>query len=161
MDNDIVFRSARLTGRSPYSGAAALYTALFGPVRGPARLLIDLQDWGRHAVAPWVLFHAAYPVGVGGFRIGFGGEGLELAFDFLPEVTGQGLASEFVQAALDHARFEFQEDSFFALVPTGQAAPMRILQKAGFTEDRMTNGAHLMRLTLRLGPAVGRRRQAV
>jgi RimJ/RimL family protein N-acetyltransferase len=160
MDTRIPFRSARLTGRSPYAGASSLYDGLFGPVQGPARLAADLQDWSRHAVAPWVLFHAAHPVGVAGFRIGFGQDGLELSFHFLPEVAGQGLASEFVQAALDHAVTTLREDRFFAIVPAGHAAPLRILRKAGFTEERMVDDARLMRLTLPQGPAAHPTRQA-
>ena len=148
MDPRQVFRSARLTGHSPTPDAQALYGALFGPDRGPARLSGDMQDWSRHAVAPWVLSHADHAVGVGGFRIGFGGDGLELSFHFLPEVAGQGLASEFVQAALDHGVGIFREDRFFAVVPTDTPVPLRVLEKAGFTRGRVVNGAHLMRLDL-------------
>lgn len=148
MDSRDPFRSARLTGRTPTSDALALYGALFGPDRGPARLSADMQDWSRHAVAPWVLSHADHAVGVGGFRIGFGGDGLELSFHFLPDVAGQGLASEFVQAALDHGAGVFREDRFFAFVPTDAPVPLRVLEKAGFTRERIVNGAHLMRLDL-------------
>ena len=74
-----------------------------GRIAGRGRLIIDIQDWARHQVAPWVLYHAGHPVGVAGFRIGFGEDGLELSFHFLPEVAGQGLASEFCRRALDHA----------------------------------------------------------
>jgi RimJ/RimL family protein N-acetyltransferase len=160
MDTRTPFRSARLTGQTPHAGAAALYGALFGPVHGPARLEADLQDWSRHAVAPWVLSHAGHPVGVGGFRIGFGREGLELSFDFLPEVSGQGLASEFVQAALDHAVSVLREDRFFALVPHGDAAPTRILEKAGFVDMRQVGKARLMCLTVQRRPAEPPSRQA-
>jgi RimJ/RimL family protein N-acetyltransferase len=156
MDAPTLFRTARLSGRAPFGGAAALYGALFGPDRGPARLSADLQDWTRHEVAPWVLFHADNPVGVGGFRIGFGETGLELSFHFLPDVAGQGLASEFVQAALDHATTTLREDRFFAFVATDNAASIRILEKAGFHRERESKGEYLMRLTLReraAGPA--------
>jgi len=121
---------------------------LFGPDRGPGRLIIDIQDWARHQVAPWVLYHAGHPVGVAGFRIGFGEDGLELSFHFLPEVAGQGLASEFVQAALDHATTVLREDSYFAFVDKDNAPSIRILEKAGFVEERGTKGEKLMRLTL-------------
>ena len=153
MDAQVTFRSARLSARPPHRGAATLYSTLFGPDRGPARLDADLQDWARHEVAPWVLLHAGHPVGVGGFRIGFGEGGLELSFHFLPEVAGQGLASEFVQAALDHAITTLREDSFFAFVPPDNAASLRILQKSGFREERMTKGEMLMRLRIRPGRA--------
>lgn len=153
MDDHTVFRSARLSGRPPYPGARPLYVALFGAGEGPGRLEADSADWARHAVAPWVLFHAGHAVGVAGFRIGFGGDGLELSFHFLPEVAGQGLASEFVQSALDHATAILREDRFFALVAEENAASIRILQKAGFREERTAGGQKLMGLTLRPLPA--------
>jgi RimJ/RimL family protein N-acetyltransferase len=148
MDTITLFRSARLTGQPPYPGARALYSALLGPRRGPVQLAADLQDWARHAVAPWVLSHAGHPVGVAGFRIGFGEEGLDLSFHFLPDVAGQGLASEFVQAALDHASDTLREDRFFAQVPTGDEAARRVLEKAGFRTERRMPGAQVMRLRL-------------
>lgn len=153
MDAQTLFRTTRLSGRAPYPGATALYGALFGPDRGPARLSADLQDWSRHQVAPWVLFHAGHPVGVAGFRIGFGETGLELSFHFLPDVAGQGLASEFVQAALDHAETALREDRFFAFVGNDNAASIRILEKAGFHRERESRGEFLMRRTLRRGTA--------
>ena len=153
MNAQIVFRSARLSARPPHPDAQGLYTLLFGPDRGPARLAADRQDWARHAVAPWVLSHADHPVGVGGFRIGFGGTGLELSFHFLPEVAGQGLASEFVQAALDHAATVLLEDRFFAFVAPDNLPSIRILEKSGFVRDhdRETRDETLMRLHLRPG----------
>jgi len=153
MTDTTVFRSARLSGRAPDAGARALYAVLFGPDKGPARLIADIQDWTRHQVAPWVLFHAGHPVGVAGFRIGFGEGGLELSFHFLPDVAGQGLASEFVQAALDHAISVMREDSFFAFVTSDNAPSIRILEKAGFVEQQERKGEKLMRLTLRPSPA--------
>jgi RimJ/RimL family protein N-acetyltransferase len=87
-------------------------------------------------------------VGVAGFRIGFGDEGLELSFHVLPEASGQGLASEFVQAALDHGTGVLREDRFFAFVGQDNAASMRILEKAGFARDREHDGEHLMRLAV-------------
>lgn len=144
----MIFRSGRLTGRPADHGDAGLYGALFGPDHGPSRQIADMQDWARHGVAPWVLAHAGHPVGVAGFRIGFGGEGLELRFHFLPEVAGQGLASEFVQTALDHAVTVLKADRFFAFAPTDTPAPARILAKAGFVEERVVGGERLMRLSL-------------
>ena len=159
MDAHILFRSTRLNGRAPRAGDKALYTHLFGTDAGAARLSADLQDWERHHVSPWVLFHADHPVGVAGFRIGFGDEGLEISFHFLPEVAGQGLASEFVQAALDHAVTVFREESFFASVSQDNAASIRVLEKAGFVTDaaQMTNGQNRMRLNLRPRAVADRR----
>lgn len=135
MTDDVLFRTARMSGRAPHEGAAPLYAVLFGPAEGPSRLSRDIQDWTRHQVAPWVLSHAGNPVGVAGFRIGFGNDGLELSFHFLPEVWGQGLASEFVQAALDYAHTTLRETCFFALVELDNVASIRVLEKAGFVQE--------------------------
>lgn len=146
MDAQTVFRTTRLNGRPPREGDGALYALLFGAQAGATRLAADLQDWDRHRVCPWVLFHAGHPVGVAGFRIGFGDDGLDLSFHFLPELAGQGLASEFVQAALDHAASILKEDRFFASVAPDNAASIRVLQKAGFEAAPAKGGVVRMRL---------------
>lgn len=144
------FHTARLAGRPPSEGALALYKVLFGAERGAAELAIDVQDWERYQVAPWVLRHAGNPVGVGGFRLGFGGDGLQLTFHFLPEVWGQGLASEFVQGALDHAALSLREDRMFAFVAPDNLASRRVLDKAGFHQAGFDErrGEILLRLDL-------------
>jgi RimJ/RimL family protein N-acetyltransferase len=147
MTHDIVFRTLRLSGRPPEPGAEPLYVALFGPQAG-SQLESDVQDWTLREVAPWTLSHAGHDVGVGGFRIGFGDAGLELSFHFLPEVWGQGLASEFVQGALDHAGLVLREDRFFARVEPDNAPSIRVLSKAGFTVDPSDTEHVLMRLNL-------------
>lgn len=152
MNAHIVFRSARLNGRVPNIGDTSLYTLLFGMDAGADRLAVDLQNWDRHRVSPWVLFHADHAVGVAGFCIGFGDEGLEMSFHFLPEVAGQGLASEFVQAALDHASLIFKEDRFFASVMPDNLASIRVLEKAGFAAAQSGQ----MRLDLRPRAALDR-----
>ena len=148
MDSQTLFRSFRLNGRAPHLSDLDLYARVFGTVEGASRLAAYLQDWDRYLVSPWVMFHADYPVGVAGFRIGFGGEGLELSFHFLPEVAGQGLASEFVQAALDQAASLYREDQFFAMVSLDNAASIRVLEKVGFVGDPPAGGQRRMRLTL-------------
>ena len=148
MDTTILFRSPRLSGRRPDAADAPLFDALFGPDMGPARLAVDLKDWADHGIAPWVLLHAGHAVGVAGFHIGLGQDGLALSFHFLPEASGQGLASEFVQMALDHGTGPLCEDRFFALVEPDNAASIRILEKAGFAVDRATGNENLMRLVV-------------
>lgn len=126
-----LFRTQRLTGRPPCPEALPLYTRLFRDA-GAGDLSRDSQDWARHAIAPWTLTHAGHDVGVGGFRIGFAEDGLEVLFHFVPEVWGQGLASEFLSAALDHARTTLREDHFFGHVDAGDDASRRVMEKAGF-----------------------------
>ena len=142
-----LFRTTRLTGRPPGAQALSLYARLF-EATGEGDLNRDMQDWRRHAIAPWTLTHAGHDVGVGGFRIGFADEGLEVLFHFVPEVWGQGLASEFLGAALDHARVQLREDRFFGHVSTTDTASRRVMEKAGFAVDAGHNEPHiLMRLS--------------
>lgn len=146
MDEPHLFRTTRLTGRPPEPSARALYRRLFtGEVAGD--LDRDIQDWGRHQIAPWTLAHAGHDVGVGGFRIGFADDGLEVIFHFVPEVWGQGLASEFLTAALDHARTDLREDRFFGRIWGDDIASRRVMEKAGFVaaSDATTEDV-LMRL---------------
>ncbi len=144
MSSEAVFRSARLTGRSPGEGVETLYVALFGD-RGPRALISDRDAWAAGRIAPWVLAHAGHDVGVGGFRHWQDASALELIFHFLPDVWGQGLASEFVQAALDAASFGLQQTEFVATVAGEAEASAHILEKAGF---KPTDVPDLMRLSL-------------
>lgn len=140
------FRTTRLSGRPPRPMALAIYQQLFEEQAEPD-LDRDIQDWTRHRIAPWTLVHANHEVGVGGFRIGFGEDGLEVLFHFVPEVWGQGLATEFLTAALDHARLELREDRFFGRVSGDSDASFRVLEKAGFRDGGLSaDGGRLMRL---------------
>lgn len=135
-----------MAGRPPQPSALQLYVSLF-TTSGEGDLNRDIQDWSRHRIAPWTLTHAGHDVGVGGFHIGFADNGLEVLFHFIPEVWGQGLASEFLTAALDHARRDLREDRFFGRVATEDTASLRVMEKAGFqaTADESPSGI-LMRL---------------
>ncbi|GAB5445624.1 GNAT family N-acetyltransferase [Gymnodinialimonas sp.] len=138
-----LFRTLRLTGRPPEPQALPLYTRLFAEA-GAGDLSRDQQDWARHAIAPWTLTHAGHDVGVGGFRIGFAENGLEVLFHFIPEVWGQGLASEFLNTALDHARTTLREDHFFGHVAPEDTASLRVMEKAGFEPAPYNEGPRLL-----------------
>ncbi|ABD55644.1 GCN5-related N-acetyltransferase [Jannaschia sp. CCS1] len=141
----LLFRTMRLTGRAPGPGALSLYGRLFGSL-GEAGLDRDMQDWSRHAIAPWTLTHAGHDVGVGGFRIGFADDGLEVLFHFVPEVWGQGLASEFLNAALEHAQTTLRETRFFGFTQPDEIASRRVMEKAGFVVAESDGPDLLMRL---------------
>ncbi|MEJ6389061.1 GNAT family N-acetyltransferase [Gymnodinialimonas ulvae] len=146
MSDAVAFRTIRLSGRAPGPQALGLYNGLFDG-RGESDLDRDMQDWQRHRIAPWTLSHAGHDVGVGGFRIGFGDDGLEVIFHFLPEVWGQGLASEFLIAALDHATYSLRANRFFGRVPEASEQSRRIMQKVGFRAVQDAPGGDvLMRL---------------
>ncbi len=146
MAYDPSFRTSRLSGRPPRPLALSLYIKLFG-ASGEGDLNRDIQDWDRHRIAPWTLAHASHDVGVGGFRIGFAENGLEVLFHFTPDVWGQGLASEFLSAALDHGRKVLREDRFFGRVASDDLASERVMTKAGFVDRGDTvDGQRLLRL---------------
>ncbi|MEX3014888.1 GNAT family N-acetyltransferase [Gymnodinialimonas hymeniacidonis] len=146
MNDGFSFRTLRLTGRAPDPLALGLYKRLFRE-SGEGDLERDMQDWGRHQIAPWTLSHAGNDVGVGGFRLGFGDDGLEVLFHFLPDMWGQGLASEFLLAAMDHARGTLKEHRFFGRVSGGSDSSKRVMEKAGFrAEAQNADGQLLMRL---------------
>ncbi|MEJ6395290.1 GNAT family protein [Gymnodinialimonas sp. 2305UL16-5] len=146
MNDSFQFRTTRLSGRPPRPMALGIYERLFGS-KAEGDLDRDIQDWGRHRIAPWTLVHAGHEVGVGGFRIGFGDDGLEVLFHFVPEVWGQGLAGEFLTSALDHARQTLREDRFFGRVADVAGASHRVMQKAGFHDTGPDeSGGRLMRL---------------
>lgn len=135
----------RLTGRPPRPQALPMYGRLFEGI-GESDLDRDIQDWLRHRIAPWTLTHAGHEVGVGGFRIGFAEDGLQVLFHFVPDVWGQGLASEFLTTALDHARTDLKEDRFFGYVRADDTASRRVMEKAGFLEVPSDDARVLMRL---------------
>ncbi len=146
MTDRTAFRTMRLSGRAPGPLALGLYQSLFGQ-SGEDDLERDMQDWSRHRIAPWTLAHAGHDVGVGGFRLGFGDDGLEVLFHFLPDVWGQGLASEFLVGALDHATTELRAQRFFGRVDRAADTSRRVMEKAGFApSDAGSDGAVVMRL---------------
>lgn len=143
-----VFRTTRLTGRPPTPSALGLYQRLF-EASGPRDLEADMTAWRTHAIAPWTLTHAGHDVGVGGFRKTETAPGLEILFHFVPEVWGQGLASEFLFSALDHGRSTFRAVQFYGYVATGDAASIKVMERAGFVPDdgARSDSRVMMRLT--------------
>ena len=146
LDYPMEFRTLRLSGQPPAPRALSLYKALFGAA-AEGMLDRDIQDYGRHRIAPWPLSHAGRAVGVGGFRIGFGHDGREVVCQFLPDAGGEGLASEYLASALDHGRIVLRGDRFFGRVARDNAASLRVMAKAGFVE---TGAATDDPVTLRL-----------
>ena len=139
------FQSNRLDGRPPGEAATALYAALHG-ASGARQLMIDRQDWGRHGIGPWVLARDGLDIGIGGFRIGFGDDGLEVSMRFLPDHDRADLIDEFIVAALSYAGEVWNEDRFFARLAPGQAAAGKILEDIGFSSEGQAEGRTILRL---------------
>lgn len=108
--------------------------------------MIDRQDWGRHQLAPWVLRHDDADVGVGGFRIGFGQDGLEFTMTFRDRRLCWDLAPEFVDAALSHAIRIWRADRFFTRLASDDTATVAILTAQGFAPDDPRDGFDILRL---------------
>ena len=139
------FHTERLTGRRPGDGALPLYAALYAEL-GARQLMIDRQDWGRHGIGPWILSRDGTDIGIGGFRIGFGDDGLEFSMRFLSDTGQTDLIDEFITAALSYAEDVWNEDRFFARLAPGQSATSRIPENIGFSADGQAEGQTVLRL---------------
>ena len=99
----------------------------------------DIAHWHRHGFGRWALIHAGRVVGLGGLTLKFQHRGLNLSYHLLPDLWGQGLASEFVRGALDYARDTLKAETVYGLVRPSNTASIRVLTKAGFAYQ----GAHI------------------
>ncbi|RMA43139.1 GNAT family N-acetyltransferase [Rhodophyticola porphyridii] len=162
-----IFRTARLTCRPVEASDAAFYADLFArqelvehrpdptpfdTARSATSLGRDLAHWQRHGFGRWALLHAGRPVGLGGLSLKFQYRGLNLSYHLLPDLWGQGLASEFVRGAVDYAGLALKADEVYGLVRPSNTASIRVLEKAGFARgaDHMVGGAPMSELRLKL-----------
>lgn len=65
-------------------------------------------------------------------------EHADIGFAFLPGARGGGYARESAQAVLEHARADCGIDRLLAIVSPDNAASVRLLERLGFTFERMT-----------------------
>jgi len=107
---------------------------LRAPEETDAKLTRDLAHWNRQGFGRWLLSHAGQPVGLGGLKVRDGFAGLKLSYHFLPEMWGQGLASEFVTAAVDYAADGLGSEEVYGLVRPSNIASIRVLEKIGFRD---------------------------
>ena len=135
-----VFGTLRLSCRPVETRDADFYRTLFGatdaltPDEAEAKLAKDIAHWRRQGFGRWLLSHAGHPIGFGALSVEDGFAGLKLSFHFVPEMWGQGLASEFVRGALDLARDGLGSEEVFGLVRPENIASIRVLEKAGFRD---------------------------
>ncbi|MBF9035669.1 GNAT family N-acetyltransferase [Rhodobacterales bacterium HKCCE2091] len=147
------FGTLRLNCRPVLRADAGFYADLFGraetvahrpdptPVSADdAREMLDrdLVHWQRHGHGRWALSHAGEVIGLGGLTVKDGFEGINLSYHLLPEMWGQGLASEFVRAAIDYARDDLSAGSVYGLVRPSNIASIRVMEKAGFRDAGLT-----------------------
>lgn len=97
------------------------------------RLDRDLAHWQRHGFGRWALSHAGQMVGLGGLTVAPNFAGLKLSYHLRPEFRGQGLASEFVRAAMDYAHDILDSDEVFGLVRPDNTAGMKLLERLDFS----------------------------
>jgi len=90
----------------------------------------------RHGVAPWTVVERA-----SGDVIGWGGLsvdpdepewGVEVVYFVRRDHWGRGIASEIVEAALDHGFAGMELEAIGAFARPANAASLRVLEKAGF-----------------------------
>lgn len=99
-----------------------------------AHLARDGAHWRRHGFGRWMLGHAGQQVGLGGLTVKEGFCGLNLSYHLIPEMWGQGLASEFVRSTVDYAAEQLASDELYGLVRPSNIASIRVLEKAGFRD---------------------------
>ncbi|WJY21441.1 GNAT family N-acetyltransferase [Fontisubflavum oceani] len=164
---DPIFRTARLTCRPVEASDAPFYADLFSrqelvayrpdptpfdAARSATRLGEDLAHWKQHGFGRWALVHAGRTVGLGGLSLKFQYRGINLSYHLLPDLWGQGLASEFVRGALDYAALSLKAQEVYGLVRPANTASTRVLEKAGFIHaaEHMVSGAPMTELRLKL-----------
>lgn len=77
-------------------------------------------------------FHGLRTIGFGGLVHPQDQMDAEVKYAFLPEVWGQGFATEFVHGLVEHARIVYELTRIIATVATGNLASKRVLIKTGF-----------------------------
>ncbi|QBY00929.1 N-acetyltransferase [Rhodophyticola sp. CCM32] len=162
-----VFRTARITCRPVEAADTPFYADLFArqevvrhrpdptpfdAARSATSLGKDLAHWTRHGFGRWALVHAGRVVGLGGLSLKFQHQGLNLSYHLLPDLWGQGLASEFVRGAIDYAGLALKAEEIYGLVRPANTPSIRVLEKAGFKHagSHMMGGAPMTELRLKL-----------
>ncbi len=93
----------------------------------------DAAHWKKHRFGVWVLRCGGAVVGRAGLHV----EGEEVAVDWLlaADRWGQGLATEFVRAALDHAFGALALPSVIAETLTGNLRSRALMERCGFAYE--------------------------
>lgn len=122
-------------------GEAMRHTHVASSLRD-CRRRVAVHEWRRRrdGCAPWVVRTKADRriIGWGGlFDDPFDpGWGVELGYWFTPACWGQGYASELAAAAVAFADDELRLPELRAFARPENAGSRRVLEKAGFTQDR-------------------------
>jgi ribosomal-protein-alanine N-acetyltransferase len=123
-------------------------------------LLRQLSLWNRYGFGLWSLRDRATGefVGRGGLEYtdAPGRLSVELAWAIVPERWGQGLATELAQVAVRTGFEELDVGELVALTLPHNAASRRVMEKVGFTYDRVIVHAGLPHVLYRLARPPGR-----
>lgn len=158
----MILHSPRLACRRPASTDRAAVLRIYGDARtsalSPLAPLTTVAEatallrawaahWQQHGVGTWVITAQEAPdavVGFGGLSWrDFGGERHpNLWYRFAPQAWGQGFATEFATAALQHARTLGGLHEVHALVQAGNPASIRVLDKLGLRPVGTLPGAN-------------------
>jgi RimJ/RimL family protein N-acetyltransferase len=152
------FRTERLILRPPEDGDRAAVQEIFGQKQVVAhrpdprpetaeeatiRLQRDIEHWQAHGFGRWALEMKEGVVGFGGLTYRAGFTGLNLSYHLHAAVWGQGLASEFAQAAAVIAFRDLAAKRVIGLVRPINLASRRVLEKAGLKlEGDFPYGGH-------------------
>lgn len=147
----VILHSPRLTGRQPAPSDRDAVLRIYGDARtsalsplAPLTSAAAARDllrawathWQQHGLGTWAITTHEAPdtvVGFGGLTWrDFGGEQHpNLWYRFAPEAWGQGYATEFATAVLQHASTLGGLREVHALVQAANPASIRVLEKLG------------------------------
>ena len=132
--------------------------ATLGGVRPPAETLRVLAEcerhWEQHGFGLWAVRVRATGTfaGRGGLKhthVG-GRDEVEVAYAFLPQYWGQGLATELAAASVRVGFDVLRLSDLVCFTLTSNLASQRVMEKAGFRYEREVLHAHLPHVLYRL-----------
>lgn len=114
-------------------------------IRDRYRRSYDNHGYGLYAVD---LRHNLQPIGMCGFVRREMLDGPDLGFAFLPEFEGHGYGSESSRAMMSYGRDVLNFDTVFAITTLENLASIRLLEKLGFSFERVVETPEGERLNL-------------
>ncbi len=113
-----------------------------------------IAHWNQHSFGLWIFRSRTSGIfaGRGGLRhiVVAGAEEIELAYAFMSDSWGQGLATEIAQASLKIGFEQLNLSNIVCFTLTTNLASQRVMQKASFTYEREITHANLPHVLYRM-----------
>jgi RimJ/RimL family protein N-acetyltransferase len=103
------------------------------------RLAATLFRWTQHRIPMWAVFRKADQTFIGrcGFQIYEATKEIELAYTMLPQVWGNGYATEASRSCLEHAFCTMNWERVVSRTRTTNARSLRVMEKLGFQIEKV------------------------